>query len=127
MIPELDGGLQAYHLGSELSFGRGGFGGSESLLETRSFANQSGENEGAYGATRLTAIATAAGLDIGTWQACVATGTAQKAVRTETTQAVAAGVGATPTMRLNGQEIVGLRSVPDLSALIEAAAAAPGG
>jgi len=91
------------------------------------FANQSGENEGAYGATRLTAIATAAGLDIGTWQACVATGTAQKAVRTETTQAVAAGVGATPTMRLNGQEIVGLRSVPDLSALIEAAAAAPGG
>jgi len=91
------------------------------------FANQSGENEGAYGATRLTAIATAAGLDIGTWQACVATGTAQKAVRTETTQAVAAGVGATPTMRLNGQVIVGLRSVRDLSALIEAAAAAQGG
>lgn len=91
------------------------------------FANQSGENEGAYASTRLTAIATAAGLDIGAWQACVATGTAQEAVRTETTQAVAAGVGATPTMRLNGQEIVGLRSVPDLSALIEAAAAASGG
>ncbi len=91
------------------------------------FANQSGENEGAYAATRLTAIATAAGLDIGAWQACVATGAAQKAVRNETSQAVAAGVSATPTMRLNGQEIVGLRSVPDLSALIEAAAAAPGG
>ena len=91
------------------------------------FANQSGENEGAYAATRLTAIATAAGLDIGAWQACVVTGGAQKAVRTETSQAVAAGVSATPTMRLNGQEIVGLRSVPDLSALIEAAAAAPGG
>jgi protein-disulfide isomerase len=91
------------------------------------FANQSGENEGAYAATRLTAIATAAGLDIGAWQACVATGAAQGAVRTETSQAVAAGVSATPTMRLNGQEIVGLRSVPDLSALIEAAAAAPGG
>ena len=91
------------------------------------FANQSGENEGAYAATRLTAIATAAGLDIGAWQACVATGAAQKAVRTETSQAVAAGVSATPTMRLNGQEIVGLRSVPDLSTLIEAAAAAPGG
>ena len=91
------------------------------------FANQSGENEGAYAATRLTAIATAAGLDIGAWQACVATGGAQEAVRSETSQAVAAGVNATPTMRLNGQEIVGLRSVPDLSALIEAAAAAPGG
>ena len=91
------------------------------------FANQSGENEGAYAATRLTAIATAAGLDITAWQACVATGAAQGAVRTETSQAVAAGVSATPTMRVNGQEIVGLRSVPDLSALIEAAAAAPGG
>ena len=35
-----------------------------------------------------------------------------------------------PTIELvaaDGQEIVGLRSVPDLSALIEAAAAAPGG
>jgi len=91
------------------------------------FANQSGENEGAYAATRLTAIATAAGLDIGAWRACVATGAAQRAVRTETSQAVAAGVSATPTMRVNGHEIVGLRSVPDLSALIEAAAAAPGG
>ena len=91
------------------------------------FANQSGENEGGYAATRLTAIATAAGLDIGAWQACVATGAAQRAVRTETSQAVAAGVSATPTMRVNGHEIVGLRSVPDLSALIEAAAAAPGG
>ena len=75
----------------------------------------------------MTAIATAAGLDVAAWQACVATGAAQEAVRTETTKAVAAGVGATPTMRLNGQEIVGLRSVPDLSRLIEAAAAAPGG
>ena len=91
------------------------------------FANQSGENEGAYAAARLPAIATAAGLDIGAWQACVATGAAQGAVRTETSQAVAAGVSATPTMRVNGQVIVGLRSVPDLSALIEAAAAAPGG
>ena len=90
------------------------------------FANQSGENEGAFAATRLTAIATAAGLDIGAWQACVATGAAQEAVRAETSQAVAAGVNATPTMSINGQTIVGLRSVTDLSALIEAAAAASG-
>ena len=90
------------------------------------FANQSGENEGAYAATRLTAIATAAGLDIGAWQACVSTGAAQEAVRAETSRAVAAGVNATPTMSINGQTIVGLRSVTDLSALIEAAAAASG-
>jgi protein-disulfide isomerase len=91
------------------------------------FANQSGENEGAYAATRLTAIATAAGLDIGAWQACVATGSAQRAVRAETSQAVAAGVNATPTMTINGQTIVGLRSVADLGALIEAAAVPPSG
>ena len=91
------------------------------------FANQAGENEGAFAAPRLKAIATAAGLDVETWQACIATGEEQKAVRAETTQAVAAGVNATPTMTINGQEIVGLRSVPDLSTLIDAAAAAPGG
>ena len=90
------------------------------------FANQSGENEGAYAATRLTAIATAAGLDIGAWQVCVSTGAAQEAVRAETSQAVAAGVNATPTMSINGQTIVGLRSVADLGALIEAAAAESG-
>jgi protein-disulfide isomerase len=88
------------------------------------FANQSGENQGAFGAGRLKAIATAAGLDVGAWQACIATGDQQKAVRAETSQAVAAGVAATPTMRINGQVVVGLRSAADLSALIDAAATA---
>jgi protein-disulfide isomerase len=91
------------------------------------FANQAGENEGAFAATRLAAIATAAGLDVGAWQACIATGSAQQAVRAETSQAVAAGVNATPTMSINGQSIVGLRSIAELSALIEAAAGAAGG
>jgi len=90
------------------------------------FANQSGENEGAYAAPRLTAIAAAAGLDIEAWQACISTGAAQEAVRAETSQAVTAGVNATPTMSINGQTIVGLRSVSELSALIEAAAVASG-
>jgi protein-disulfide isomerase len=91
------------------------------------FANQAGENEGAFAATRLKAIATAAGLDVGRWQACIAAGDAQSAVRAETNQAVATGVNATPTMTINGQTIVGLRSVAELGTLIEAAAAAPGG
>ena len=45
------------------------------------FANQTGENEGAFAATRLASIASAAGLDVETWQACIATGEAQTAVR----------------------------------------------
>lgn len=86
------------------------------------FANQDGENQGTFSADRLKAIATAAGLDVAAWQACVATGDQQKAVRAETSQAVADGVNATPTMNLNGQVIVGLKSLPELSALIDAAA-----
>jgi protein-disulfide isomerase len=91
------------------------------------FANQLGENQGGFSADRLKAIATAAGLDVAAWQACVATGDQQKAVRAETTQAVAGGVNATPTLNLNGQVIVGLKSVTELSALIEAAAGAAAG
>ena len=88
------------------------------------FANQNGENKGAFAADRLTSMASAAGLDVTAWKACLATGTAQKAAQAETAQAVAAGVNATPTMRLNGQTIVGIRSVTELGALIETAAAA---
>jgi protein-disulfide isomerase len=89
------------------------------------FANQNGENQGAFAAPRLAAMASAAGLDVTKWQACLATGTA--AVKTETAQAVAAGVNATPTMRLNGETIVGLKSITELGAKIEAAAAAATG
>jgi protein-disulfide isomerase len=91
------------------------------------FANQAGENNGAFAAGRLKAIATAAGLDLTAWDACLATGQQQAAVRAETKQAVADGVDSTPTMILNGQKIVGLHGVTELGALIEAAAAVAGG
>jgi protein-disulfide isomerase len=91
------------------------------------FANQSGENQGAFAASRLAGMASAAGLDVTKWQACVATGTAQAAVKSETAKAVAAGVDATPTMSLNGEKIVGLKSITELGAKIEAAAAAASG
>ena len=87
------------------------------------FANQNGENEGAFAATRLASMARAAGLDVTAWKACVATGTEQTGARSETADAAAAGVNATPTMKLNGQTIVGLKSVTDMSKLIDAAAA----
>ena len=89
------------------------------------FANQVGENQGAFRDERIRAIATAAGLDVVAWDACRATGEQQAAVRAETQQAVAGGVNATPTMHLNGQVIVGLRSAAELGAMIEAAAAVP--
>ena len=88
------------------------------------FANQSGENKGAFADGRLRSIATAAGLDVTAWDACRATGLQQAAVRSETAQALAGGINATPTMTLGGQTIVGLRSVTELGRMIEAAAAA---
>ena len=88
------------------------------------FANQKGENQGAFAAARLASMASAAGLDLTAWKACISTGKEQTAARSETAEAVGAGVNATPTMRLNGQTIVGLRSVTDLGGLIDAAAAA---
>ena len=91
------------------------------------FANQSGENKGAYADARLRSIATEAGLDVAAWDACRVTGEQQAAVRSDTAQALAAGVNATPTMTLNGQTIVGLRSATELGLMIEAAAAATGG
>src|SRR3954452_18402860 len=87
------------------------------------FANQNGENEGAFAPARLASVASAAGLDVTAWKACVATGQEQTAARSETAEAVTAGVNATPTMRLNGQLMVGLKSVTDLTKLIDAAAA----
>jgi len=88
------------------------------------FANQSGENLGAFADARLRAIATSAGLDVAAWDACRATGAQQAAVRAETQQGVAKGVNATPTMYLNGESIVGVQSATELGAKIEAAAAA---
>ncbi len=91
------------------------------------FANQVGENQGAFRDERLRAIATAAGLDVVAWDACRATGEQQAAVRAETQEAVTMGVSATPTMYLNGQAIVGVRSAAELGQMIEAAATAPSG
>lgn len=91
------------------------------------FANQVGENKGAFRDERLRGIATAAGLDVVAWDACRATGEQQAAVRAETQEALAKGVNATPTIYLNGQAIVGLRSADELGQLIEAAVAAPSG
>jgi protein-disulfide isomerase len=86
------------------------------------FANQVGENQGAFRDERLRGIATSAGLDVVAWDACRATGEQQAAVRAETQEALGNGVNATPTMVLNGQVIVGLKSAEELGGLIEAAA-----
>jgi protein-disulfide isomerase len=71
------------------------------------FANWNGENQGAFAAPRLTAIATGAGLDTTAYAACMAVGDKQTAVNDETAQALTAGINQTPTIIVNGKSIVG--------------------
>jgi protein-disulfide isomerase len=86
------------------------------------FANWDGENEGAFRAERLRAIATAAGVDVAAYDACMASGEHQAAVRAETQSAVAQGITATPTLVINGYAVTGVPTVVELSQLIRDAA-----
>lgn len=87
------------------------------------FANQAGENRGAFVDARLRGIASSIRLDVAAWDACRATGEQQAAVRSETNQGIARGIDATPTLFIDGQRIVGLRTPAELAQLIQAAAA----
>jgi protein-disulfide isomerase len=86
------------------------------------FANWNGENEGAFRAERLRAIADAAALDVAAYDSCMASGQKQAAVRAETSQALAAGINMTPTLVINGERYDGRLAAADIGAAIEAAA-----
>ena len=85
------------------------------------YANQDRENAGAFSDERLTAVATAVGLDVPAWQACRDAGTARAAVREETRLAREQGIDSTPTLRIAGQTLVGAASAEDIAAIIRAA------
>jgi len=91
------------------------------------FANWNGENEGAFAADRLRAIATAAGLNLTTYDSCMASGDQQTAVGNETASGLAAGINQTPTLIINGAKIVGSpNNFADFAMILDQAyAAAP--
>ncbi len=82
------------------------------------FANQQGENEGAFRRDRLAAIAGRIGLDEATWTSCLDEGTEQAAVRAETEQGAAAGITSTPTIVVNGAPFVGALPYEQLATMI---------
>ena len=86
------------------------------------YANQNGENEGAFAQDRLRSIAQAAGLDMTTYDSCMAVGDKQAAVQAETSAGAAAGINSTPTIKLNGKLYTGSVTVADLGAAIVSAA-----
>lgn len=85
------------------------------------FANWAGENEGAFAAPRLRAIAEGAGMDLTIYDACMATGEQQAAALAETNSGVAQGINQTPTLLVNGVKLVGVPTLAELSAVIAAA------
>jgi protein-disulfide isomerase len=92
------------------------------------YANQDGENAGGFRADRLQAIAEAAGVDTSDWDACTTDPAVRQEVTDSTSTGMAQGVNATPTMFINGTMVTpaGLKTVDQLSALIDEAAAAAG-
>lgn len=87
------------------------------------FANQHGENEGAFSDDRLRSMAGLAGLDTGQFNACFDARTHQNDVQASQTEGQQAGVTSTPTLFINGQKVDYTGNYDDLKADIEAALA----
>lgn len=84
------------------------------------YANQSGENAGGFRRERLTAIATAAGLDATAFSTCLDSQDASTFVAATTTKASSLPVVQTPTIYVNGTEWKGASLVASsIEALIK--------
>ena len=88
------------------------------------YANQQGENQGAFDREGITRIAVAAGVDEAAFDACMDTPEPMAAVVESTQQAADLTVDSTPTFRINGGEFIrGLLTVDQLSELLDQALA----
>lgn len=87
------------------------------------FANQTGENVGAFTEGRLQQIAQAAGLAMDEFERCSSRNEMQDVVQTQYAQALELGVSSTPTFFVNGTEVRGAVPFADFQAAIEAALA----
>lgn len=83
------------------------------------FANQNGENQGAYSKDRLKKMAELAGLDTGKFNTCFDDRAHKDDVKAMQDEAVAAGVTSTPTLMINGTKITYTGRYSDLKASLE--------
>lgn len=88
------------------------------------YENQDGENQGAFSRERLGQMAETIGLDKAAFLALLDDPTLIAAMNAEVAEAQAQGINQTPTLVINGQVRAGLPTWDELSATIEAAAAA---
>jgi len=85
------------------------------------YQNQDGENTGGFRKERVIQIAAAAGLDEAAFTTCLGSQPAADDVAAVTAKATnELGINSTPTIYLQGEQYVGLKSATDWSALIDA-------
>jgi protein-disulfide isomerase len=84
-------------------------------------AEGTGPATGATFESRLTAVATQAGLDVVAWQACRARANPDARIIEDMTVGVGAGVNGTPTFLVNGEMVVGAQAAGTFRTAIEAA------
>lgn len=87
------------------------------------FANQRGENQGAFSDDALQAFAAALGLDETAFNACLDSDRYRGAVQAETTAGQERGVRSTPTLFINGEKVEGAIPFDQLQPIIESALA----
>jgi protein-disulfide isomerase len=85
------------------------------------FANQVGENQGAFGAERLRKIAEASGLDLAAWDTCIADPAVRTAVEADAAEAKSIGITGTPTLIIGDWMQSGIPTADDLYARIDEA------
>jgi protein-disulfide isomerase len=91
------------------------------------YNNQDGENVGGFARERVVQIAVAAGVDETSFNACLDSPDATAHVTDTTQMALDLAINSTPTLRINGGELIRtLMNVSDLSAAIDQALAASG-
>ncbi|MBX7233048.1 MAG: DsbA family protein [Caldilineales bacterium] len=87
------------------------------------FANQNGENLGAFSKANLKTIAQAVGLDMAQFNQCFDGGEKLQEVNRYKTEATQLGVQSTPTFYINGQEVKGAQPATSFNAIIDQALA----
>ena len=86
------------------------------------YAAQNGENQGAFSTATLTRLAAGVGVDVSAYTSCAQRHDVLVEVLADTAAGVRASVSSTPTVDLPGRTFLGVPSVPELLAVIDAAA-----
>lgn len=85
------------------------------------FANQTGENVGAFSEAKLQAMAQEIGLDMDQFEQCSSRNELQDEVQAQYAQGLDGGVNSTPTFFINGKQILGAVPYAQFQAEIQAA------